>query len=92
MLVQGDRDSGYHNSVSAYPVLAPPKWFVTLHGSTHSPPFEIPRGPEADLVDRTTTDFWKRYLSGESSAAAQIVEAVRSSHGDASLKRQLPSG
>jgi dienelactone hydrolase len=89
MLVQGDRDSGYHNSVSAYPVLASPKWFVTLHGSTHSPPFEIPRGPEANLVDRTTTDFWKRYLSGEPSAAAQIADAVRTSHGGASLKRQL---
>ena len=44
MLIQGDADVGYHHSRDAYPQLAPPKWFITLHGERHSPPFEVPRG------------------------------------------------
>jgi hypothetical protein len=46
LLLQGDQNNGYHNSVSAYPKLGPPKWFITLHGSTHSPPFELPAAPK----------------------------------------------
>ena len=76
MLLQGDKDIGYHNSVSAYPTLVSPKWFITLHGATHSPPFEIPRGPGASLVDDTTTAFWNRYLAGQPAGAGQIVAAV----------------
>ena len=64
MLIQGDEDDGYHNSLTAYPNLAPPKWFITLKGSEHSPPFEIPRGPEADVVDDATTAFWNLSLVG----------------------------
>ena len=44
LLIQGDADIGYHHSRDAYPQLAPPKWFITLHGERHSPPFEVPRG------------------------------------------------
>jgi poly(3-hydroxybutyrate) depolymerase len=90
MLVQGDRDPGYHNSLSAYPNLAPPKWFITLRGAQHSPPFEIPRGPEAVLVDGATTAFWHRYLRGEPGAADQIVTDIRAAHGQATLRRNAP--
>jgi pimeloyl-ACP methyl ester carboxylesterase len=89
LLIQGDNDSGYHNSVSTYPKLAPPKWFITLRGSTHSPPFELPRGPEAQFVDATTTAFWNRYLNDQPAAADQIVADVGASGGAASLRRQL---
>jgi dienelactone hydrolase len=89
LLVQGDADSGYHNSVEAYPELVPPKWFITLHGSGHSPPFEVPPGPEAPLVYTTTTLFWDRYLKGTTAAADQIADAVRASHGRATLQRDL---
>ena len=89
MLVQGDADGGYHNSVEAYPELAPPKWFITLHGSTHSPPFEVPPGPEAPLVSATTTSFWDRYLRGSERAEHQITRAVRESHHRATLRRDL---
>jgi len=88
MLIQGDADNGYHNSVTAYSRLATPKWFITLHGSTHSPPFEVPRGPEAVLVDEATADFWELYLGGRPSAEQQIVDVVTSS-GRASLQRRL---
>ena len=55
LLIQGDADIGYHHSRDAYPQLAPPKWFITLHGERHSPPFEVPRGAVAGVVDVTTT-------------------------------------
>ena len=86
LLVQGDKDGGYHNSVDAYPELAPPKWFITLHGSGHAPPFEVPPGPEAPLVAATTGDFWDRYLGGQRTAARDIVRTVRASQGRAGLR------
>jgi len=89
MLVQGDADPGYHNSVEAYPELAPPKWFVTLNGSQHSPPFEVPPGPEAPLVYATTADFWDRYLKDDRAAAARITTAIAASGGRATLRRDL---
>ena len=48
LLLHGDADVGLHNSQSAYAQLASPKWFITLHGEGHSPPFEVPRGPASD--------------------------------------------
>lgn len=89
LLVQGDADPGYHNSLDAYPELAPPKWFITLHGSAHSPPFEVPPGPEAPLVYATTTWFWDRYLKQDATATHRITDAVRASHGQATLRRDL---
>ena len=89
LLIQGDADGGYHNSVDAYPELAPPKWFITLHGSVHSPPFEVPPGPEAPLVYRTTAWFWDRYLKDERPAADRIEHAVHASHGRATLHRDV---
>jgi len=89
LLVQGDADPGYHNSVEAYPELAPPKWFLTLAGSEHSPPFEVPPGPEAPLVYAMTTDFWDRYLKGDLDAATRLTAAVAASGGKVSLRRDL---
>ncbi|MEO6467529.1 MAG: hypothetical protein ABIP21_00405 [Acidimicrobiia bacterium] len=86
LLVQGDKDGGYHNSVEAYPELVSPKWFITLHGSGHAPPFEVPVGPEAPLVATTTGDFWDRYLGGDQDAAQNIVRAVQASAGRADLR------
>ena len=86
LLVQGDADGGYHNSADAYPELAAPKWFITLHGSGHASPFEVPPGPEAPLVAATTGDFWDRYLGGRRAAARDIVRTVRASQGRAGLQ------
>jgi poly(3-hydroxybutyrate) depolymerase len=90
-LIQGDADVGYHHSRDAYPQLAPPKWFVTLHGERHSPPFEAPRGKVAGIVDGTTTAFWNRYLKGDTRGASQLVGIVASSEGKATLQRDLSS-
>jgi dienelactone hydrolase len=91
MLIQGDADIGYHHSRDAYPQLAPPKWFVTLHGERHSPPFEVPRGKAAGIVDATTSAFWDRYLKGDTAAATTIVDVVRATNGKATLQRDLSS-
>ncbi|HEY3671579.1 MAG TPA: dienelactone hydrolase family protein [Acidimicrobiia bacterium] len=89
LLLQGDADVGLHNSQSAYAQLAPPKWFVTLHGEGHSPPFEVPRGSASALVDTTTALFWNRYLEHDTAAAQQIVDAVAATNGKATLRRDL---
>ena len=89
LLLHGDADVGYHHSTSAYAQLAPPKWFVTLHGERHSPPFEVPRGTASAIVDTTTVLFWNRYLKGDSAAAQGIVDAVRQTNGKATLRRNL---
>ena len=89
LLVQGNADKGYHNSVAVYPKLAAPKWFITLHGSLHSPPFEVPRGNEAPIVDATTTTFWNTYLTSAVHDGPAIVATVRDSDGRASLMREV---
>ncbi len=70
LLLHGDADVGFHNSRSAYAQLAPPKWFITLHGEGHSPPFEVPRGPASEIVDTTTVLFWNLTLKGDTAAAS----------------------
>jgi dienelactone hydrolase len=89
LLLHGDADVGYHHSQSAYMQLAPPKWFVTLHGERHSPPFEVPRGPASAIVDATTVAFWNRYLMGDPTAAQRLVAAVNATDGKATLQRDL---
>jgi dienelactone hydrolase len=89
LLVHGDADGLYPQSVDAYPRLAPPKWFVTLHGGLHATPFEDDRAPSDDLVRAATTAFWDRYLKGRQHAAQRIVDAVDGSAGAATLQREL---
>ncbi len=89
LLLHGDADVGFHNSRSAYAQLAPPKWFITLHGEGHSPPFEVPRGPASAIVDTTTVLFWNRYLRGDTAAGPKIVDAVKATNGKATLQRDL---
>jgi len=87
MLVHGDADRGYHWSVETYPELAAPKWFVTLHGAAHGPPFEDEPSQHDDLVQAITIDFWNRYLKMQRTAARQLVTAVAQSNGQATLRR-----
>lgn len=89
MLVHGDADPLYPQSTGAYPQLAAPKWFVTIHGGTHAGPFEDAPEASDELVRTITTDFWDRYLKGERAAARAIVRAVEDSNGLATLQREL---
>jgi len=86
MLVHGDADRGYHWSSETYPELAAPKWFVTLHGAPHGPPFEDEPSTHDALVQAITVDFWDRYLKMERTAARQLVTAVARSDGQATLR------
>ena len=90
LLMHGDADGLYPQSVGAYPQLHAPKWFVTLHGGLHATPFEDDRAPSDDLVRAVTTAFWDRYLKGRRAGAARIVDAVDTSGGAATLQRDAP--
>jgi dienelactone hydrolase len=92
LLLHGDADTGYRHSRNAYAQLAPPKWFVTLRGERHAPPFEVPRSAVSTVVDATTTAFWNRYLREDGTAEQQIVDAVKATNGKATLQRDLGTG
>ena len=89
MLVHGDADTGYRYSRQAYPELAPPKWFVTLKGGRHGPPFEDEPDDFDGFVQHVTTAFWDRYLREQNPAANRIVELVQRSDGKASVRRDV---
>jgi pimeloyl-ACP methyl ester carboxylesterase len=90
LLVHGDADGLYPQSVAAYPQLVAPKWFVTLHGGLHAPPFDDDRSPSDVVVLAVTTAFWDRYLKGQQSGARRIVDAVDATAGGATLQRDAP--
>jgi poly(3-hydroxybutyrate) depolymerase len=86
MLVHGDADTGYRYSKQVYPELGSPKWFITLRGGRHGPPFEDPPDEFDGLVRATTTSFWQRYLRGDRSAADRLVREVNRSASGATLQ------
>jgi dienelactone hydrolase len=88
LLVHGDADGIYRVSEQTYPLLATPKWFVTLHGSTHSAPFEDSVDPADEVVPVITTAFFDRYLKGQKAAAKRLVAAV-DDYGNAEVQREL---
>jgi dienelactone hydrolase len=90
LLVHSDADpKWYPVSARTYPLLATPKWFVTLHGSTHSGPFEDTPDPADVAVPPITVAFWDRYLKGDRSAQTRLINAV-STYGQAELQHALP--
>jgi predicted dienelactone hydrolase len=88
LLLHGDRDelNLFPLSVNTYPKLAPPKWFVALHGSGHSSPYENSPDPNDDVVRATTLPFWDRYLRGKDDATDRLIDAVEASNGRATLE------
>jgi dienelactone hydrolase len=89
LLVHSDADpTWYPISAQTYPLLATPKWFVTLHGSTHSGPFEDTSDPAHAAVPPITVAFWDRYLKGDQSAQTRLVDTVKA-YGEADLQRDL---
>jgi len=89
LLVQGNLDVGYHHSLSSFPALAPPKWFVTLEREGHSAPFEVPRDSSSGIVDSTTVAFWDQYLRGDATGGPRIVAEVQANAGRASLETAI---
>lgn len=79
LILHGDADRTLNIAldIAVYEQLAGPKWFVTLFGGTHSPPFDNVPSPFDGLVERVTTDFWNGYLSDDASALDALrVDAV----------------
>ena len=78
MIVHGDADPVLDISLDTdvYAQLAGPKWFVTLHGGTHSTGFENLGTPYDAIVDASTTDFWDATLGGSATAADALRRAA----------------
>jgi predicted dienelactone hydrolase len=91
MMIAGDADPVSNVTVNTYPLLAPPKWKVMLHGGTHSDPFEDTPAPADEVVRQITTAFWDRYLKKDKPAAKRIDDAL-AAYCDADLERELKSG
>ncbi|MGI8796036.1 MAG: alpha/beta hydrolase family protein [Acidimicrobiia bacterium] len=65
LLFHGDADPSlpYAGSVEAYADAAAPKFFVTVLGGGHSPPFEDDDDPADEMVTAVTIDFWNLFLA-----------------------------
>jgi predicted dienelactone hydrolase len=75
LLFHGDADQllPYSDSAEAYAEAEPPKFFVTILGGGHSPPFEDTDDPADAMVTAVTTDFWNLYLTGRRGVIDQLV-------------------
>jgi predicted dienelactone hydrolase len=62
-------------SINAYAQANPPKFFVTLFGQTHGSAFGGGTHPAEVVVERTTTDFLERYVTGQAAALARLQQA-----------------
>jgi dienelactone hydrolase len=62
------------NAREAYAEATAPKYFVSLVGGLHAPPYEDTPSPHDELVTDLTTDFWDAYLRADDDAATRVVE------------------
>ncbi len=94
LIFHGDADPllAYQFDVDTFAKLSPPKWFVTLNGAGHSPPYEDVESPWDDVVETTSTDFWLGQLDGDAAALARLyadatVPGVSSVESDPGVSR-----
>ena len=62
----------YQADVDGFANASPPKYFLTFLGGGHIQPFLGGTDPEAVALQKTTVDFWDRYLKGDTAALAQM--------------------
>ncbi|MCB0962780.1 MAG: dienelactone hydrolase family protein [Acidimicrobiales bacterium] len=75
LVFHGDADdTPMDQGRDAYEQAVAPKWYVTLLGATHVPPFTDDPSPYDDLVTRTVLDFWHGTLDGDEAALARVTE------------------
>jgi dienelactone hydrolase len=85
----GDADGTlpYRAGADAFAKASPPKFFLTLHGGGHTPPYRGGSEPDAGVVAQVTLHFFDRYLKDDSSALERLRRDVDAS-GVATLEEQ----
>ena len=75
LLFHGDADPAlpYQGSVDAYAEAEKPKFFVTILGGGHSPPFEDDDDPADEMVTAVSIDFWDLFLAERPGTIDQLV-------------------
>lgn len=74
LVLHGDKDDvPLDMDHAAYEQAVSPKWFVTLRGATHVPPFTDAESPYDDLVTRTVLDFWHGTLDGDAKDLRRVT-------------------
>jgi dienelactone hydrolase len=73
LVFHGDADDLVMDSdLESYQAAASPKWFVTLLGGDHVPPFTDGASPYDELVEATVLDFWHGTLDDDPAALDRI--------------------
>jgi dienelactone hydrolase len=85
----GDADGTipYRAAAETYAKASPPKFFLTLVGGGHTPPYRGGTEPDARAVAQVTLDFFDRYLKDDSSALERLRRDANAS-GVATLEEQ----
>lgn len=74
LVLHGDQDDlPLDTDLAAYEQAVAPKWFVTLLGATHEPPFTDLESPYDELVTRTVLDFWHGTLDADAQALERVT-------------------
>jgi len=74
LVLHGDQDDvPIDLDAAAYEQAVSPKWFVTLVGADHVPPFTDAESPYDELVARTVLDFWHGTLDGDGRALGRVT-------------------
>lgn len=75
LALHGDADDSipFERGHEPYDEAAPPKYFVTLRGAGHSPPYEDTTSPHDDTVRDLTIAFWDAYLLDDPEAAERLA-------------------
>jgi dienelactone hydrolase len=74
LVLHGDKDDVKLDlDLAVYQQATSPKWFVTLLGATHVPPFTDADSPYDDLVIRTVLDFWHGTLDDDARALERVT-------------------
>ena len=79
LLIHGDQDETvpYGSSTEAFEKVTSPRWFITLPGGRHIPPYLSPTvNSAARLVTTTTIDFFDAQLKGDPGGIERMDQAV----------------
>lgn len=79
LIIHGDKDGtvAYKNGESAFAKVKVPRWFITLPGAPHIPPYLTGRsGPQPTIVVDATLDFLDAELKGDTAGIDRMEAAV----------------